>query len=67
MSETSKKLYSKEDLAKARIAMLKELAAISGGELLRGCCTQGCCRQDAQSFSAGFSSDDIDSYRSSHH
>jgi hypothetical protein len=35
--------YSHADLLTAKQAMLEELVEISGGELLRGCCTQDCC------------------------
>jgi hypothetical protein len=35
--------YSPADLLTAKQAMLEELVDISGGELLRGCCTQDCC------------------------
>jgi hypothetical protein len=45
---TGPKLYTPADLNKARTAMLKALADISGGRLIRGCCTQGCCDQSAQ-------------------
>jgi hypothetical protein len=49
-SGEGKKLYTKQDIQRARKAMLQELAAISGGRLLKGCCTQGCCERDAQEF-----------------
>lgn len=41
--EKTKRRYTKEDLIKARRLMLESLAATSGGMVLRGCCTQGCC------------------------
>ena len=44
----AKKLYTKEDLRRAKIAMLDYLADLSGGRLLKGCCTQGCCDPGAQ-------------------
>jgi hypothetical protein len=37
------KHYSPAALLLAKQAMLAELVEISGGELLRGCCTQDCC------------------------
>lgn len=42
------KRYTRADLEKAKQAMLHSLAELSGGELLRGCCTQGCCDDEAQ-------------------
>jgi hypothetical protein len=45
-----KKLYTKADLARARKAFLEELRSVSGGSLIRGCCTQGCCEEEAQTF-----------------
>jgi hypothetical protein len=42
--------YSKEDIEEARQKMLDHLAEISGGELILGCCTQGCCDKEAQEF-----------------
>ncbi len=39
----AKKLYSGADVLKAKRAMLDHLAALSGGVLIPGCCTQGCC------------------------
>jgi hypothetical protein len=44
----TKKLYTRSDINKAKAAMLKTLAEISGGRLLLGCCTQGCCDPTAQ-------------------
>ncbi len=44
-----KTLYAKEDIEQAKRAMLDSLARISGGKLIPGCCTQGCCEADAQS------------------
>jgi hypothetical protein len=35
--------YAPEDLLAAKQAMLEDLVAISGGTLLRGCCSQDCC------------------------
>src|SRR5215831_1287650 len=40
---TTKTSYGAEDILKAKRAMLDHLASLSGGELLMGCCTQGCC------------------------
>jgi hypothetical protein len=45
------KMYSKAEIEEARQKMLDHLASISGGEIILGCCTQGCCEKDAQSFS----------------
>jgi hypothetical protein len=42
------KRYGRDDLLRAKQAMLNELAEISGGKLLLGCCTQGCCDPGAQ-------------------
>lgn len=42
--------YTREQLVKAKQAMLDQLAEFSGGELIRGCCTQGCCDPTAQDF-----------------
>ena len=36
-------MYELEDIIKAKRAMVDHLASLSGGELLKGCCTQGCC------------------------
>lgn len=46
-----KKLYSYQDIEVARQKMLDHLASISGGEVILGCCTQGCCERQAQAFS----------------
>jgi hypothetical protein len=46
-----KELYTKADIARARKAFLDELRNVSGGTLIRGCCTQGCCEEEAQEFS----------------
>jgi hypothetical protein len=35
--------YSAEDILNAKRAMLNHLESLSGGTLLAGCCTQGCC------------------------
>src|SRR4051812_33035945 len=40
------KMYSAEDILRAKRAMLDHLASLTGGELLRGCCTQGCCGEE---------------------
>jgi hypothetical protein len=51
MAETrpgDKEQYTREDIIRARQAMLDSLAAASGGRLLAGCCTQGCCDGGAQ-------------------
>jgi hypothetical protein len=40
-------LYSSQDMLDAKRAMLSALAEISGGKLILGCCTQGCCDDDA--------------------
>ena len=40
--------YTKTDLIRAKRAMLDELASMSGGGLVAGCCTQGCCDPEAQ-------------------
>ncbi|MCE8420770.1 hypothetical protein [Rhodovulum sulfidophilum] len=42
-------MYELEDIIKAKTAMVDHLAKLSGGELLRGCCTQGCCGDVVQS------------------
>ncbi|MDX1121810.1 hypothetical protein GOL29_27985 [Sinorhizobium medicae] len=39
----SKRLYNADDLIRGKRAMLDHLASLSGGELIKGCCTQGCC------------------------
>lgn len=39
----TKKTYSEHDMKLAKSAMLGKLAELSGGVLLAGCCTQGCC------------------------
>lgn len=44
------KMYTKADIEAARQKMLDHLAEISGGDLILGCCTQGCCEKDAQEF-----------------
>lgn len=41
--EVAVKRYTRQDLMQAKQAMLSELASISGGVILRGCCTQDCC------------------------
>jgi len=46
-----KKLYSQKDIKEAKQKMLDHLASISGGEVILGCCTQGCCEEEAQEFS----------------
>lgn len=66
MADAKKTLYTKHDLAKARFAMLKELASISGGELIRGCCTQGCCELEAQSFATAFTPSEISHFDPNH-
>ncbi len=47
-SKGAKKIYSRKDIEEARQKMLSHLASISGGTLIMGCCTQGCCEKDAQ-------------------
>jgi len=41
-----KKVYTSDDILKAKRAMLDHLASLTSGELLLGCCTQGCCDDD---------------------
>ncbi|MBY3222196.1 hypothetical protein [Rhizobium laguerreae] len=44
MPDTKKKrLYNADDIIKGKRAMLDHLASLSGGEIIKGCCTQGCC------------------------
>ncbi len=54
-STAAKKLYSRKDIDEARKKMLEHLASISGGELILGCCTQGCCEKDVQAYSISVS------------
>ncbi len=43
----SKKMtYSRDDILKAKRAMLNELVSFSSGQIILGCCTQGCCDDD---------------------
>ena len=42
-------MYELEDIIRAKMAMVDHLAKLSGGELLRGCCTQGCCGEERSS------------------
>jgi hypothetical protein len=37
------KAYTKDEQAKAMRKMFEELARMRGGNLILGCCTQGCC------------------------
>jgi hypothetical protein len=39
----AKKKFSQKDLAAAAKAMLDKLQELSGGAIIFGCCTQGCC------------------------
>jgi hypothetical protein len=41
-----KKTYSRDDILQAKRVMLNELASLSSGQLIPGCCTQGCCDDD---------------------
>lgn len=41
-----KKTYSGDDILRAKRVMLNELASFSSGQLILGCCTQGCCDDD---------------------
>jgi hypothetical protein len=47
MSDLTVPPYSRQDVLQAKRAMLSTLAEISGGNLLLGCCTQGCCDEEA--------------------
>jgi hypothetical protein len=40
--------YTREQLTIAKQAMLDQLAGFSGGRMIPGCCTQGCCDATAQ-------------------
>jgi hypothetical protein len=37
------KPYTKDEQAKAMRKMFEQLAKMRGGNLILGCCTQGCC------------------------
>jgi hypothetical protein len=45
-SEEFVQTYSRGNLFQARQAYLNRLASFSGGQLIPGCCTQGCCGDD---------------------
>lgn len=47
-NKPSRKIYSSKDIEIARQAMVEKLASLSNGVLLAGCCTQGCCDEQAQ-------------------
>lgn len=48
-------MYTKKEIDEARQKMLDHLATIAGGQVILGCCTQGCCLQEAQEFSIALS------------
>ncbi len=52
-----KTLYTQQDIEDARQKMLDHLASLSGGQVILGCCTQGCCEVTAQSFTVSLSGD----------
>jgi hypothetical protein len=41
--KATKNVYTREDILQAKASMLGKLAELSGGVLVAGCCTQGCC------------------------
>ena len=43
MKQIRKKKYTKENLSQVKGQVLNNLTNVTGGLLIPGCCTQGCC------------------------